>query len=50
MADEVAGKEKASNKKKKGSKKEQRVAGKSVRFYGKGKNLMWAFNDTTDLI
>ena len=38
MADEVAGKEKATKKKKKGSKKEQRVAGKSV-SYGKGKNL-----------
>ena len=50
VADEAAGKEKAKKKKKKGSKKAQRVAGKSVKFFGKGKNLLWAFNDTTDLL
>ena len=50
MADEAAGKEKAKKKMKKGSKKAQRVAGKSVKFFGKGKNLLWAFNDTSDLL
>ena len=44
--------EKAKKKprKKKKSSKAERVAGKRVKFFGKGKNLLWAFNDTTELL